>query len=209
MQSLLSALNNPNTLTIFVFIASVLIYRLRNYFLLQISQNQIWANIILYPGVAIHELSHMFFCLVTGAKIKDFKLFDSGGGYVEYQTTTKNVVRDFFISLAPLIIGLAILVFVFKLLLLRGDLELIQKIFIYYISLSVFLAMYPSKRDVLNSWPVFVLAIVLIIFFREEVFSHEQFNNVLIVLYSVTLAALIFANITILVTRNSRKIRIR
>lgn len=76
------------------------------------------------PGVAIHELSHAFFCLVFGHKINEMKLFspqnDGTLGYVNHSYDPKNYYQrtgNFFIGTGPIWGGLFILYLFSKLLL--------------------------------------------------------------------------------------------
>ncbi len=71
----------------------------------------IWAQMIpfrfLYyvmraPGVIIHECSHVFGCLITGAKIQKVVLFSGSGGSVYYVRPVVPYIGDVVISMAPL-----------------------------------------------------------------------------------------------------------
>lgn len=76
------------------------------------------------PGVAIHELSHAFFCLVFGHKIRKLVLFSVGAdgtlGYVEHSYNPRNIyqrIGNFFIGTGPVWGGFASVFFLSKLLL--------------------------------------------------------------------------------------------
>ncbi|MBQ9788399.1 MAG: hypothetical protein IJW31_02205 [Lentisphaeria bacterium] len=73
------------------------------------------------PGVAIHELSHAFFCLVFRHKINEMKLFspeeDGTLGYVNHSYDSSNIyqrIGNFFIGIGPIIGGLFILTLISK-----------------------------------------------------------------------------------------------
>lgn len=77
-------------------------------------------NKLTFPGVILHELSHALFCLVSGAKITDIRLFKPEGnnlGYVRYKTRGNFLFRAFqqaFSSCAPVIIGVICLALLIK-----------------------------------------------------------------------------------------------
>lgn len=63
-------------------------------------------SIITAPGVMVHELSHVLFCLLAGVKIHKINLFKFGrtAGYVVHNEP-KKVYQSFLISFGPLIIN--------------------------------------------------------------------------------------------------------
>ncbi len=62
-------------------------------------------RLILYPGVIIHEFSHVFACLFLGAKISKVS-FGINESYVKHDKVTP--VKMALISLAPFYIGLLV-----------------------------------------------------------------------------------------------------
>lgn len=77
-----------------------------------------------FIGTPIHELAHASMCLVFFHKIAEIKLFqidDSGVlGYVSHNYNRKNiyqVIGNYFIGVAPIIVGAFVLLLVLKLLL--------------------------------------------------------------------------------------------
>jgi len=72
-------------------------------------------NLLTAPGVMIHELSHAFFCVVAGVKIKKIKLFQFGNpaGYVVHEEPQK-FYQSFLISFGPLIINSLLAMFLFS-----------------------------------------------------------------------------------------------
>jgi hypothetical protein len=72
----------------------------------------LWARVILLrsfyygiraPGVIVHECSHIFGCLITGAKVKNVVFFSEKGGSVTYTSSKLPYLGDVVISTAPLI----------------------------------------------------------------------------------------------------------
>ena len=63
--------------------------------------------LITFPGVILHEISHRFFCdlfNVPVTRVKYFGLSDKNVGFVGY-LATESFYKEFFISIAPLIIN--------------------------------------------------------------------------------------------------------
>jgi hypothetical protein len=58
--------------------------------------------IIRAPGVIVHELSHVFGCLIMGANIKNVVLFSKEGGSVTYSRPKIPYIGDLVIGTAPL-----------------------------------------------------------------------------------------------------------
>ena len=78
-----------------------------------------------FIGTPIHELSHALMCVVFRHKIDEIKLFqidDENGvlGYVRHSYNPKNIyqrIGNYFISVAPIVCGTAVLFLLIKLLL--------------------------------------------------------------------------------------------
>ena len=65
-------------------------------------------EIAVFPGTIAHEVSHAVGCLITGARITRFAIFERDGGYVAHTEPKIPVIGQVLISLAP-IIGCGIL----------------------------------------------------------------------------------------------------
>jgi hypothetical protein len=205
MQSLLSGLNSPNGLIVLVCVGCVVIFTLKNWLILQMSHNKSITLFVLYPGVVIHELSHILFCVLLGARIKKFQLFDSGSGYVEYASKDRSVTRDFLISVAPLLVGGALLYLALKL--LSVDYGYLIKILMIYVCFSVFLSMFPSRKDLLNALWVYIGLFVAIIIFRSKIFSFEHFSENIAILVLFTVSFLAIVNLLIYLVRRVWKLK--
>jgi len=55
-----------------------------------------------FPGVVLHECSHIAGCVLTGARIRNIVLFSREGGSVAYSRPALPVIGDVIISTAPL-----------------------------------------------------------------------------------------------------------
>lgn len=76
-------------------------------------------QIITMPGVMVHELSHAFFCVFSGVKIRKIKLFQlhsEVAGYVLHDEPQK-FWQGFLITIGPLLINSALATFLFSLVL--------------------------------------------------------------------------------------------
>jgi len=73
-------------------------------------------------GTPVHELSHAVFCIIFGHKINEMKLYtfqDGVLGYVNHSYNKKNIYQvfgNFFIGIAPVFGGTAIMILVIRLL---------------------------------------------------------------------------------------------
>ena len=142
--------------------------------------------IIAFPGVIIHELSHLFACLITLAKVEEVKLFSLSGGFVKHKKSKLPIIGEPIISLFPVIggtISLFIIFFLFGINLpdLRFNLNFIlesRDLFLsewrnlsfwilIYLSTSIIISIIPSKKDLKNSLSG-LLIILIIIFLAVE-----------------------------------------
>ncbi len=129
------------------------------------------ANYIFIPGVMLHELSHAFVALITGAKVTEIALFKKDGdslGHVNFINRGNAVavaIQNIFISSAPMYIG-ALIVFgcFFWIGLLPASLIWL-KIILGYIGVSMFFHMTMSKADIkvyIKGVPLFIVLIFII-----------------------------------------------
>lgn len=139
-------------------------------------------RIFVAPGVIIHELSHAFLCLLTGARITKLSFFEKNGGHVEHSPPKIPIVGQILISLAPFFIGAGAIYFLSKLLgLTSPDLDLnnlpksgfinvfiqsfnkidyrnVKNLIIVYLVLSIAVTMTPSVQDIRN---IFISILIL------------------------------------------------
>jgi hypothetical protein len=75
-----------------------------------------FTSLILAPGVIVHELGHVFFCILSGVKIHRLVLFrfSRTAGYVVHDEP-KSSFQALFIALGPLLINSATTLYLFSL----------------------------------------------------------------------------------------------
>lgn len=101
---------------------------------------------ILFIGITIHELAHVFACLMLGVKIRKVKLISFSDGYVVHNESRsyKNII----ISIFPFFFN--IFVAFLCILLLQKDILLIYKILIGWLAISSLFFSIPSRQDAEN-----------------------------------------------------------
>lgn len=69
---------------------------------------RIWSNflgnafaVLALPGIIIHEVSHLFGCLIMGAKVTNFSILESQGGYVAHSEPKVPIIGKPVIAFAP------------------------------------------------------------------------------------------------------------
>ena len=134
-----------------------------------------------YIGAFVHESSHAILCLVTGARIDEFKVFSSQP-HVRHSVSKLPLVGEFFISSAPILGGLFFLFLInhfvlsdhFSVTTLTGQwgdlytgprsiLSQIRPLewqawVMVVLSLNSGAMIGPSFQDLKNMWPVLILA---------------------------------------------------
>lgn len=111
-------------------------------------------NYITFIGVIHHEVSHILFAVVTGAKVRNVKLFKvvsqtNSLGSVSIITKGPRILRDLqsgLVAIAPMITG--IISIYIGLRSLTGKTSLVEEISILYIVLSIFIHMMLSDADI-------------------------------------------------------------
>ena len=108
-----------------------------------------------FPGVVIHELSHLICCRIFGAEVKDVCYFRLGNpsGYVIH-ATCKNWLHTVAIAAGPFLFNSLLCIFLAFPVSLSGNLEenSLIKIFILWLSISIGMHSIPSKGDAKSMW---------------------------------------------------------
>ena len=94
---------------------SIFVIWLAGLMLASFALERVWSGIfsgrgyqlILFPGVVIHEFSHAVGCLLSGAKLDEISLFSSKGSYVKHGKPKLPLIGSFIISFAPIAGGIA------------------------------------------------------------------------------------------------------
>lgn len=69
---------------------------------------------VTFPGIVIHELSHLIFAVITGAEVRDISFFEDDDGRLGHVTTHSRgpwfivAVQYTLIAIAPVIVGLTL-----------------------------------------------------------------------------------------------------
>lgn len=116
----------------FVFLAGFLISLCNRLFYKTVNQKKAVCYATGFLGTPIHELSHALFCLIFFHKIEEIKLFqidDENGvlGYVRHSYNKKNLwalLGNYFIGVAPILCGTAIVYLMTWLLLPEASAEI-------------------------------------------------------------------------------------
>jgi len=157
---------------ILIIIALFLVYFFKEILLKQLSSKSTIFYAFLFPGVILHELSHIAGCAITFTKISSFKLFSKSGGFVKHEEPKLPVLGILIISIAPLLSGLAVVYLIltkkfanFDLASLNSASEIFAALFFFYLIITVVLTMLPSYQDLQNAFiSYFILAATLVIF---------------------------------------------
>ncbi|KKT39697.1 hypothetical protein A3K29_02360 [Candidatus Collierbacteria bacterium RIFOXYB2_FULL_46_14] len=136
----------------------------------------IW-SVIFLPGTVIHEMSHFFFAIITGARTGKIEIFpeylegdwedeEEGRsvalGYV--QTQKLNPIQGFFVGTAPFIVGMFLLVWLASL--LQTSYASGQILFLClqgYLFFTVANSFFPSWSDIRQTLPLVIIALVCLL----------------------------------------------
>lgn len=147
-------------------------------------------RIFVAPGVIVHELSHAFFCLLTGAKITKISFFEKDGGSVTHSQSKVPIIGSILISLAPFAVGAVSIFFLSRWLgfnmsetlskagfnnvidftknVLQGiDWKNYKNWVILYLIISIAVTMLPSFQDMKNTFLALILTGGLIFIFYK------------------------------------------
>ena len=195
MTQLLLLVQNRPAYAIVVLIGLILVVRM---LILRILRKKaIVYYAFLFPGVVLHEVSHIIGCIIVGAEIKKASLFNSQGGYVVHEKPTLPIIGDLIVSIIPLAVGICTIFFLTKYYLgniLGGELspsQLGKTVFILYLGVSIIANMLPSWQDFTNASYGFIIFFCALIMLEAKftVFKEQLFS--IAVLMSASLAVLI------------------
>ncbi len=158
-------------------------------------------QILMFPGIIIHELSHVLGCFLTGSKIEEVKFFSSKGGYVRHRKPKIPVIGMPIIGMFPVIGGIAFLFLLLNIfdfnfpetILFSGSLykdfiELIRSSLFFitnhwgswkfwlflYLTVSVLICLIPSRQDLKNSLVgLIAIAVVLSLLINFNLFIEQ------------------------------------
>lgn len=159
-------------------------------------------RILIFPGIALHEIAHILGCMITGSRILDAQIFSTTGGYVKHTGGRLGHFGNWIISFAPIIAGFFVSFGIFYLarsltVFNAGSIALI--LFLVYLELSVFLTMSPSPQDLSNSilGTILVLALLFLLeyfnLFEAYLFEFYKFLIIIVILEFVANAFFIIA----------------
>ncbi len=168
---------------IFLFLLIFLLGFTVEYFLSYVFSEKAFRYFVA-PGIFLHESAHALTAFIFGGKIIEFRIFDAKGGSVKYSQPKLANFTNIIIGLAPIIVGVAVLLLinkVFNIHLLASQegiisFKEIKNIFLslnysswltylyLYLSLSIAASMAPSKQDLSLSWAGLILFLIIMIF---------------------------------------------
>jgi len=177
-------------------------------------------RIFVAPGVILHELSHAFFCLITGAKIKNISLFEKEGGSVTHEHPKIMIIGPILIAYAPLLLGIIAIFIISKWVGVKADqdifsissrntVEILRNTFgainfanyinwiLMYLVFSIAVTMTPSFQDFKNAiFPTLIFAVSIYILIKilsiKANLSFVPFDKIISVVGAAVLL-LIFA----------------
>ncbi|SEF80036.1 hypothetical protein SAMN04487934_103200 [Eubacterium ruminantium] len=128
-------------------------------------------NFLFFPGVILHELSHAFLAVITGAKVTEVALFKKEGeslGHVYFKNRGNRVIvslQYIFISAAPMFCGALIVWGCWAWILILPKALLWLKILLGYIGASMFFHMTMSSADIkiyIRGIPIFMALLFIV-----------------------------------------------
>lgn len=186
-------------LLILLFVArEILLHKLKNYYFLY--------YVVLFPGVVLHETSHLLGCLITGAKIGDIEFFSKNGGHVMHSKPRLKYVGTFLISIFPLAIGASIVLILMPII-FSGATNLsaiLLKIIIFYLLTTVVITMFPSSKDFSNASLAYILVIGISLAASYYLSGWIDFGNKILLFLLVCIGIIVLA-ILILTIASSLK----
>jgi hypothetical protein len=115
-----------------------------------------------YIGAFVHESSHALACIITGAKIREYKVFTSQP-HVVHTKSHIPILGSFLISIAPLFGGIFFIYLINHYLLGSDNIWHNLNIFTWQTWILILLLINvgamigPSFQDIKNMWPAFII----------------------------------------------------
>ncbi len=138
----------------------------------------VW-SVVFLPGTVIHELSHFFFAILTGARTGKIEIFpeyleedwedeNSGKnvtlGYV--QTQRLNPLQGFLVGTAPFLVGIVLMSWLAQLIRTNYDLAQYLPVFLLgYLFFTITNSFFPSWSDIKQTIPLVIISGVILIIF--------------------------------------------
>lgn len=116
-------------------------------------------RLFLFPGIIVHEASHMAACLLTGTPIQSVSFWTETGGEVIHHKPKLSVITQPLISFAPFPVGMILL-----LLLSQQITDSPWQLSIIWglLMISIAATLAPSKTDIVNALEGLVLLAIVI-----------------------------------------------
>lgn len=110
-------------------------------------------TVLFFPGVVLHELSHVLACAATGVKVHKVKWFGVTEAFVQHDKP--RALSGLVISLAPLLINNVLGFFLLKSANAALPSEPVAAILLAWIGISLVIFSFPSKPDAENTFNAF------------------------------------------------------
>ncbi|MEX2209999.1 MAG: M50 family metallopeptidase [Patescibacteria group bacterium] len=157
---------NPGVQLLGLLVATLVLSYAANRFLARVFVGRTY-RFLIAPGVIVHEYSHALACVLTGARIRQVRVFDARGGAVVHEEP-RAPLGDGIISVAP-ILGAATAVYLLALALVPGfvgfgELSISSwQFFVFaYLASAITAAMAPSLQDLRAGLAAFVALCAII-----------------------------------------------
>ncbi len=195
-------------LGILIIIIAILGY-ISNWLYLKYLNNFV-IRFLYYIGTFIHELSHIVFCILTGAKVSKISIFSKQPKIIHSKPKIP-IIGQALISLAPIIGGLAFLYAINRFCLsnyftipsnLKDFLTIFSGISILDWQLWVMILLSfnmgamigPSLQDLKNIWPI----LIILLFVKWQVLINLSLLAILLILINILIQGILIGIIKII-----------